>query len=494
MNGDFSRDTFDRAKHFSRVLVQQGRVQLDADLNEQVSILLHYLRTLAMDLIGPRGGPKGNCGFGVVIDPSQLGERDQRQLEQQDLQLEHPDFYLTSGHYYVDGVLCENDALRTFRWQPDAPPPASGTPSDDVYLVYLDVWERPITYVQDKSIREVALGGPDTGMRTKLVWQVKVEQEGTAESCNDLIWSDLVDRWQPEHRGLLRAKAKEPEDADLTDPCLSRPQARYRGAENQLYRVQIHTGSRDESRNPTTPTFKWSRDNGSVVFPIRSLAIDSSTGTTTVTLEQAGRDDRHSLEEGNWVEIVDDDCILLGRAGALLEVTDGIRDDQVVLKGTPASQVGQDPSKHPFLRRWDHVAQDLVQGGTELGDDNALLLEEGRWLTLEDGIQVYFEPASGGEGSGDQESHCYRSGDYWLIPARTATGDVEWPEEPDEQGRPVPAVRPPRGVEHHYAPLAIISVTGSQVQVLADCRCRFRPLCAGYGYGLGHTGIGAHLI
>ena len=53
MKGDFSRNTFDPRKHFTRVLMQQGRVQLDADWNEQAAILLHYVRTLAADLIGP---------------------------------------------------------------------------------------------------------------------------------------------------------------------------------------------------------------------------------------------------------------------------------------------------------------------------------------------------------------------------------------------------------------------------------------------------------
>jgi hypothetical protein len=53
MKGDFSRDSFDPIRHFSRVLMQQGRVQLDADWNEQQSIVLHFLRTLARDLIGP---------------------------------------------------------------------------------------------------------------------------------------------------------------------------------------------------------------------------------------------------------------------------------------------------------------------------------------------------------------------------------------------------------------------------------------------------------
>ena len=38
MKGDYSRDTFDPAKHFTRVLMQQGRVQLDADWNEQAAL------------------------------------------------------------------------------------------------------------------------------------------------------------------------------------------------------------------------------------------------------------------------------------------------------------------------------------------------------------------------------------------------------------------------------------------------------------------------
>ena len=52
--------------------MQQGRVQLDADWNEQADILLHYLRTLAADLIGPFGGPQGRPGLrDRKIDPGQ---------------------------------------------------------------------------------------------------------------------------------------------------------------------------------------------------------------------------------------------------------------------------------------------------------------------------------------------------------------------------------------------------------------------------------------
>ena len=43
-----------------------------------------------------------------------------------------------------------------------------------ILLFYLDVWERYITYVEDDRIREAALGGADTCIRSKVVWQVKL--------------------------------------------------------------------------------------------------------------------------------------------------------------------------------------------------------------------------------------------------------------------------------------------------------------------------------
>jgi len=54
--------------------MQQGRVQLDADWNEQTSILLHYLQNLAADLIGPHGGPAENCGFRIISNLDQTDD------------------------------------------------------------------------------------------------------------------------------------------------------------------------------------------------------------------------------------------------------------------------------------------------------------------------------------------------------------------------------------------------------------------------------------
>ena len=57
MNGDFTRLTFRPERHFSGVRLQQGRVLLDADWNEQVDIVAHRDRTAAADAFGPVGPP-----------------------------------------------------------------------------------------------------------------------------------------------------------------------------------------------------------------------------------------------------------------------------------------------------------------------------------------------------------------------------------------------------------------------------------------------------
>ena len=59
----------------------------------------------------------------------------------------------------------------------------------------------------------------------------------------------------------------------------------------------------------------------------------------------------------------------------------------------------------------------------------------------------------------------YRTGDYWLIPARTRTGEIEWPRD---EGRPE-CLRP-NGIVHHYAPLARIAVDDGEIEVVDDYR------------------------
>jgi photosystem II stability/assembly factor-like uncharacterized protein len=67
MRGDFSRLTFRPENHFSGVLLQQGRVQLDAEFNEQVAIDVYRDRATARDVIGPAGAPIDGGGFAIAV-------------------------------------------------------------------------------------------------------------------------------------------------------------------------------------------------------------------------------------------------------------------------------------------------------------------------------------------------------------------------------------------------------------------------------------------
>lgn len=66
MKGDFTRNTFNPRKHYRGVLMQQGRVQLDADWNENLDILLNRIETETIDVIGYCGVPIHDAGFGVL--------------------------------------------------------------------------------------------------------------------------------------------------------------------------------------------------------------------------------------------------------------------------------------------------------------------------------------------------------------------------------------------------------------------------------------------
>jgi hypothetical protein len=472
VKGDFSDVRFDPTKHFSQVLQQQGRVQLDSDANEQTAILLHYLRALATDLIGPAGGPDATAGF--EIQPSF------------DAKNTLVDLTIAPGRYYVDGILCElestlnsdgNPVPISFRDQPDYRLETDEELPDLPFLVFLDVWERYVSAAEDDSIREVALGGPDTTGRAHVVWQVRAlpVQSGTSCSNSEPSFEQLVADLQPSNRGFLRAHALQPDVS--TELCLVSPEARYRGQENQLYRVEIqHSGAAWAGGNngnaSAAATFKWSRDNGSNVFPIVSVA-DSS-----VTLEYLGRDAHSDLQEGDLVEVQSDDWVLgdtyqanpaqLKSPPPLLEVAAIDRDTLTVTLTDETGQGVTLPSTGSILRRWERSASAAAGAAGVASDGSVLVVEDSsgtNWIALEAGVEIQFAPAPSGD------ANTYRSGDYWLIPARMETGDVRWPGEP---GNPVPL--PPQGVEHHYAPLAVAFEGDGGVQA-NDCRCIFLTDC-----------------
>lgn len=462
MTGDFTRDSFEPARGFTRVLMQQGRPQLDADLNEQTAIFWHYMRTLVSDLVGPYAGPHHDCGFGVITRDVVADGISEKEREQLKAMFKDPgEFLLSPGHYYVDGILCENKHYLAYSAHVD-PGEAWLTPKRNVpYLVYLDVWERPVTSIEDASISEPALNEIDTSLRAKIAWRVRIwelpdKNAYEGGDCNKVKehWKTISKAWQAEHRGRLRAQIID--TAEVSERDRQHQEGGYRGPQNQLYRIEVHQGGVAGSAT-SGPTFKVSRENGSVVF--RIAAIEGNL----VTLDAMGRDARFGLSAGNWVEIGEATDPMTA-PGPLWQVQNAWPSRrQIELIGSPKH--GDVANRPHLLRRWDHKTGDPRKGGLELRDGAAILKEgEGNniWLALEDGLRIQFHKSS--------PANVYRPGDYWLVPARVATGGIIWPLE---HGRP--RAVPPHGVEHHYAPLAIVSFDKNGVlETQGDCRLKFK--------------------
>ena len=437
MPGDYSRITFKRENFYSGVLKQQGRVELDADDNEQLAIQHYRDETEAIDVIGQAGVPKKNDGFKIGIAPG------------------GHDLTIANGRFYLEGLLCELDQNSTYATQPYLPNPPFGPTSSPppspptlqlptgTYLVYLDAWQREITALDNDAIREVALGGPDTAARLQNIWQVRLLEVGAtsppssppaAIDCKTPL--PEFDQETAASTGKLKAQTVPP--APEENACLLPPETGYTRLENQLYRVEVHTGG---PRN--SATFKWSRDNASVQTTISNIA------GAVLTVADLGKDQVLNFAAGQWVEIVDEESTLSAEPNPLVQIDQiGPGPNEITLKSSVA---GLANGKGLKLRRWDQTGVSATSAGL-----NANLAT---WIDLEGGIQVSFEAGN------------YHSGDYWLIPARTATGKIEWPE--DGGG---PTAQSPLGIKHHYCRLALVQSNSGVLTVVADCRKPFPAL------------------
>ena len=157
----YSRFTFDAWNDFLGVLMQQGRVQLDADWNELVSQMVRRLQAGTLDTFGPAVVPRDDAGR-VPIDAAGGA------------------LTIGVGRMYVDGLLAENHGAGDRGLGP-APrraasgrdrvdytaqpyyPEAPALPGGGPHLVYLDVWQREVTHLQQPDLVEKAVGVDTTG-------------------------------------------------------------------------------------------------------------------------------------------------------------------------------------------------------------------------------------------------------------------------------------------------------------------------------------------
>jgi hypothetical protein len=438
MKGDYSTLRRWPAKHYSSVRTQQGRVQLDSDWHDQIEIQQHLDRTEAIDVIGPAGGPKGAAG-GFRIGKNADGT----------------DLSISRGHFWVGGLLCELESDASYLSQPDLPAPPFATDGaldlpDGSYVVYLDAWERHVTALEDRELLEPALRGVDTTTRTRVIAQVKllqVTEEGGGGGCDSVFpeWEALVQA----PTGALTARAVL--NAEAADRCSVETSGGYRRLENQLYRVEIHAGG-----DRDTASFKWSRENGSVVTGWVGLSGN------VLSVATAGRDGVLGFAAGDWIELSDDERELTGLPGVLVRLSHVDGTELTIDAGTfdpPATVLALGDFKtNPKVRRWEISSPNATSAAgallpTPAGDG---------FIELEDGVQVKFEAGS------------YPAGAYWVVPARTVVGDVLWPRDAVTK-QPLP--QPAHGIRHHYARLALVRKAGASLEV-TSCYPQFPPLTA----------------
>jgi hypothetical protein len=445
MAGDYTRFRFKPQRDYSGVFKQQGRVDLDADFNELIEIIDRRWRSETIDIISHCVVPD-TTPDAFLITPTALGA-----------------FDIGIGRMYVDGIQVENHGLPPLDYranlgelrgttgvpygdQPYLPaplPPALTAAPNTTDLVYIDVWQREVTVLEDPSIREIALGGPDTTTRIQSVWQVRVLEDVGRHGCGDdiAIWDQTI----APSAGRLTTSAVAPPASE--DPCIISPSGGYRGVENRLYRVEIHSAGPIGGGAPAK--FKWSRNNASIASTVSAIP-----SATQVTVQQIGRDQILRFEVGNWIEITDDFREFQGLAGHMAQIT-AVDEANRILTFAPAipgaiNFDATDPSRHTRVRRWDQ-SQNV--------DANGLLDVTAGPIDIEDGIRVSFslDPAGGN----------FKIGDYWVFAARTADGSVEILQD-----------APPRGILHHYCRLGFIHWSDNlDTTTVTDCRVHWPPGC-----------------
>jgi len=252
MKSEISRNSHQPDKRYSGVYQQQGRMLTDSDWNESVDVLKAQLNDVLNDIVG-NGSPRKRSLVNNETAPPKL----------------------QWGYLHVDGVQAEvrpdNNATSTTDFQyenqqdfPAAPSlPGTGTPTVALqdYRLYADVWERSVSYLQDKRLLDSGLHGADTCTRKQGMAQVKWCPSATdpEQSARNPV------KGNAELSLKLRTKSSQ---ADPCDPCAAELNIDAKTG-NYLFRVEIHDVEGDADA-PTKIIWKWSSENGAEQFEARA--------------------------------------------------------------------------------------------------------------------------------------------------------------------------------------------------------------------------------
>jgi hypothetical protein len=517
MSSDRSRNCDDLIHQYKAVVAQQGRVILDRDLNALQETVSSRIEADALNVFGPSGTP--DDGFAISFPdssppspplwspPSPLSPPTHQEY----------DFLVSPGTMYVGGQRASLPATEagqpiTYSYfdQPDWPQPTPPklpqfrlTPEPirilgpalsvlrptpilppifiaDVESICLHLFEQEVGAVEDPDLLEVALGGPDTMQRVRLMR--RIERKTVLGTDCASAWSEVIADWLTQ--GLtfdsktmrllpqVKLQVSFTQTQVIANPCDPVASGGYLGAENQLIRVQISDPGVPGS--PGQPAkLLWGYDNASFMYRVTAVVANA----TQLQLHQDPPDAFHIPQTGQAVEILRSAAIL----GSVPDESDPTGQRTIVRcvaeatgvvrtltqpygpvnSNDPTNYIVFDQSLPPeyandpnplFLRVWE------AELSFTAGDPIALA---GPTNPAATGIQVTISlPQSG----------VLTLGAFWMITVRPSTPQAVYPE------RLLAGPQPPDGPRQWVCPLAVIEWKGFSSGIVHNCRNAFGPL------------------
>ena len=443
MGSDRARRSYDAGRMYRSIVSQQGRVTVEADANEAEEIRAEESRAELIDIIGPTGAPDG--GFEISVPAAGSGPFD---------------FDIGEGTLYVGGMRVRNaEPQATYLGQQrtewvdyptgrPAPYPTNTAPFSEA--IYLAVTEQEVCAVEDAALREVALGGPDTASRTRLIQRVQrlpVNDSGCETAFSDALEVAYPGRvaFDPatmrlDSTMMLRVDLV-PDPTAAGDACQPTAQTGFLGPENQLIRVQV-TG--DER-------MLWGWDNASFLYRV------TLTGPRTLRLDGIPVDVYHQPSARQWVEVLGtavdfgDGARIASAVGAVMQVDSY---DPTVRTVTLDAALPADFVEHlppqVFLRIWENQFAFAADENTA----TELVASNGTGT----GVRVYTKGAA------------RAPGDYWMIGVRPGMPHAFLPAR-------LARFQSPDGPKRWAVPLALINWHADlKTAEVADCRRRFQDL------------------
>jgi hypothetical protein len=323
-------------------------------------------------------------------------------------------------------------------------------------FIYLLLREQEVSAVEDLPLQEVALGGPDSAQRSRLIQRiVRLAVDGTncATALEEAkrIWIAQGVIFQPQTMELKSSAKLQVQFVEHPPPeseCDPTVPGGYLGADNQLIRVQI-TGF-DAATN--TGRFVWGYNNASFLYRVKT--VDAQT----LELQSSPVDSYHAPRMNRAVELLrvaeslDHDNYIAEHAGVVITPTQAYVPETRHLQlpaPLPAGYVDLDHVTPRFLRLWEQELTFTPGTAKEL---------EGT------GIQVIINY--------DGAVEPFTIGQFWTFAVRPSTPVQLYPR------RYLDAPQPPEGPRLWACPLAVLSWPSPQPQPVRvqDCRRLFCPL------------------